>query len=149
MNVAGARLAREACDQFSSADKPRFVAGALGPTPKTASISPDVNDPAARNVTFAELRDAYREQAEGSSKAAATCSWSRRSSTRSTPRRRSSRLDELMEESGERLPGDRLGHRHRRLRDGSSRADRRRLLAQRSPRAAARRSASTARSARR
>ncbi|MEO7055354.1 MAG: homocysteine S-methyltransferase family protein, partial [Caldimonas sp.] len=51
MNVAGARLAREVCDAFSSADKPRFVAGALGPTPKTASISPDVNDPAARNVT--------------------------------------------------------------------------------------------------
>ncbi len=41
MNVAGARLAREACDKFTSADKPRFVAGALGPTPKTASISPD------------------------------------------------------------------------------------------------------------
>ena len=52
MNVAGARLAREACAKFTSADKPRFVAGALGPTPKTASISPDVNDPAARNVTF-------------------------------------------------------------------------------------------------
>src|SRR5512140_1865771 len=41
MNVAAARLAREACERFSSADKPRFVAGALGPTPKTASISPD------------------------------------------------------------------------------------------------------------
>ena len=48
MNVVGARLAREACDRFSSADKPRFAAGALGPTPRTASISPDVNDPAAR-----------------------------------------------------------------------------------------------------
>ena len=56
MNVAAARLAREACDKFASADKPRFVAGALGPTPRTASISPDVNDPAARNVTFEELR---------------------------------------------------------------------------------------------
>src|SRR4051794_16881945 len=42
MNVAAARLAREACDKFSSAEKPRFVAGALGPTPRTASISPDV-----------------------------------------------------------------------------------------------------------
>ena len=52
MNVAAARLARAACDHFSSADKPRFVAGALGPTPRTASISPDVNDPAARNVTL-------------------------------------------------------------------------------------------------
>ena len=52
MNLASAKLARAACDKYSSADKPRFVAGALGPTPKTASISPDVNDPAARNVTF-------------------------------------------------------------------------------------------------
>ena len=82
MNVAAARLAREACDKFSTPDKPRFVAGALGPTPRTASISPDVNDPAARNVTFDELRAAYHEQAEGCSKAAATCSWSRPSSTR-------------------------------------------------------------------
>ena len=65
MNVAAAKLARAASDRFSTLEKPRFVAGALGPTPRTASISPDVNDPAARNVTFAELRDAYREQAEG------------------------------------------------------------------------------------
>ncbi|MCB2022739.1 MAG: homocysteine S-methyltransferase family protein, partial [Burkholderiaceae bacterium] len=64
MNVAAARLARQACDAFGTPDKPRFVAGALGPTPRTASISPDVNDPAARNVTFDQLRDAYREQAE-------------------------------------------------------------------------------------
>lgn len=64
MNVESARLARKACDEFSSADKPRFVAGAIGPTPKTASISPDVNDPGARNVTFEELRRAYRQQAE-------------------------------------------------------------------------------------
>jgi 5-methyltetrahydrofolate--homocysteine methyltransferase len=64
MNVAAARLAREACDTYSArADKPRFVAGALGPTPRTASISPDVNDPGARNVSFDQLRDAYREQA--------------------------------------------------------------------------------------
>ncbi|HRN07132.1 MAG TPA: homocysteine S-methyltransferase family protein, partial [Ottowia sp.] len=47
MNVASARLARAACDKYSTPDKPRFVAGALGPTPKTASISPDVNDPGA------------------------------------------------------------------------------------------------------
>ena len=62
MNLVSAKLARAACDKFSSADKPRFVAGALGPTPKTASISPDVNDPGARNVTFEELRAAYYEQ---------------------------------------------------------------------------------------
>lgn len=62
MNVASARLARAACDKYSTPDKPRFVAGALGPTPKTASISPDVNDPAARNVTFDQLVAAYLDQ---------------------------------------------------------------------------------------
>ena len=65
MNFAAAKLARAACDKYSSADKPRFVAGALGPTPKTASISPDVNDPAARNVTFDQLVAAYHEQVRG------------------------------------------------------------------------------------
>ena len=64
MNLASARLARAACDKYSTSDKPRFVAGALGPTPKTASISPDVNDPGARNVTFEALRAAYYEQVE-------------------------------------------------------------------------------------
>jgi len=62
MNLQSAKLARAACDKFSTPDKPRFVAGALGPTPKTASISPDVNDPGARNVSFEELRSAYYEQ---------------------------------------------------------------------------------------
>ena len=65
MNVAAARIAREACDKYSTADKPRFVAGALGPTPKTASISSDVNDPGARNVDFDQLRDSYYEQVRG------------------------------------------------------------------------------------
>jgi 5-methyltetrahydrofolate--homocysteine methyltransferase len=64
MNLASARLARAACDKFSTPDKPRFVAGAFGPTPKTASISPDVNDPGARNVTFEILRAAYYDQAK-------------------------------------------------------------------------------------
>ena len=59
MNVEAARTARAACDKYSTPDKPRFVAGAFGPTPKTASISPDVNDPGARNVTFEELRASY------------------------------------------------------------------------------------------
>ena len=65
MNLRSAQLARAACDKFSTPDKPRFVAGALGPTPKTASISPDVNDPGARNVTFEQLRAAYYEQIDG------------------------------------------------------------------------------------
>ena len=62
MNLASARIAREACDKFSTPDHPRFVVGALGPTPKTASISPDVNDAGARNVDFEQLRQAYGEQ---------------------------------------------------------------------------------------
>ncbi len=67
MNVAAAKLAREAADEWTAKtpDKPRFVAGALGPTNRTASISPDVNDPAARNVTYDELVEAYLEQARG------------------------------------------------------------------------------------
>ncbi|MCS6765937.1 MAG: homocysteine S-methyltransferase family protein [Candidatus Protistobacter heckmanni] len=64
MNLAAARLARAAADKYSTPEKPRFVAGAMGPTPKTASISPDVNDPGARNVSFDELREAYYEQAK-------------------------------------------------------------------------------------
>ena len=64
MNLTAARLARASADRHSTPDKPRFVAGALGPTPKTASISPDVNDPGARNVSFEELRAAYYEQVE-------------------------------------------------------------------------------------
>lgn len=64
MNLQAARLARAACAKYSTPDKPRFAAGALGPTPKTASISPDVNDPAARNVTFDQLVAAYHEQVE-------------------------------------------------------------------------------------
>ena len=65
MNVEAARLARAACDKYSTPEKPRFVAGALGPTPKTASISPDVNDPAARNITFDQLVASYHEQVRG------------------------------------------------------------------------------------
>ena len=64
-NIESARLARIACDAYSTPEHPRFVAGALGPQPKTASISPDVNDPGARNVTFDELRVAYIEQLNG------------------------------------------------------------------------------------
>ncbi|ALP51946.1 methionine synthase [Candidatus Tenderia electrophaga] len=65
MNVAGARLARAACDEVATPDKPRFVAGVLGPTNRTASISPDVNDPGARNTNFDELVEAYSEATRG------------------------------------------------------------------------------------
>jgi len=65
MNVAGARLAREACDAIATDDKPRFVAGTIGPTSRTASISPDVNDPGFRNVTFMELVETYKVATKG------------------------------------------------------------------------------------
>ncbi|BBE52035.1 Methionine synthase [Ferriphaselus amnicola] len=65
LNVAGARVAREACDKYASADKPRFVAGVLGPTDKTATISPDVNDPAARNISFDQLVADYSDATRG------------------------------------------------------------------------------------
>ncbi|HET7832637.1 MAG TPA: methionine synthase [Gallionella sp.] len=65
LNVAGAKLARGLCDEFSTPDKPRFVAGVLGPTGRTASISPDVNDPGARNITFDELVESYAEAVRG------------------------------------------------------------------------------------
>ena len=67
MNVAAARLAREAADAWTrkTPDKPRFVAGAMGPTNRTASISPDVNNPGFRNVSYDALVEAYATQARG------------------------------------------------------------------------------------
>ncbi|MEC7153835.1 MAG: homocysteine S-methyltransferase family protein, partial [Pseudomonadota bacterium] len=67
LNVESARLAREACDamEAETPDRPRYVAGALGPTNRTASISPNVNDPGARNVTYDDLREAYVEATRG------------------------------------------------------------------------------------
>ncbi len=65
LNLAGAKVAREACDAVATVDKPRFVAGVLGPTNRTASISPDVNNPGYRNVTFDELVEAYTEALRG------------------------------------------------------------------------------------
>ena len=62
MNLESARLAKNAAHKYSTPDKPRFVAGAIGPTPKTASISPDVNDPGARNINFDQLVVSYQEQ---------------------------------------------------------------------------------------
>ena len=67
LNVEGARLARAAADEWTgrTPDRPRFVAGAIGPTNRTLSISPDVEDPSARAITFEELRSAYAEQVRG------------------------------------------------------------------------------------
>jgi 5-methyltetrahydrofolate--homocysteine methyltransferase len=67
INVQAAKLARAAADKYDALtpEKPRFVAGAVGPTNRTASISPDVNNPGYRNVSFDELREAYKEQVKG------------------------------------------------------------------------------------
>ncbi len=65
INVESARLAKAACEEFSTDDKPRFVAGVIGPTSRTCSLSPDVNDPGFRNVTFDELVGVYMESTRG------------------------------------------------------------------------------------
>ncbi len=104
MNVAAARIAREVADEYSTLEKPRFVAGALGPTPRTASISPDVNDAGARNTSFDELRAAYREQAEGLLEGG--CDLFLVETVFDTLNAKAAifALDELMEDTGERLP---------------------------------------------
>ncbi len=65
LNYVGAVLARRVADEFSTPERPRYVAGAIGPTTRTASISPDVNDPGARNVSYDQLVTAYLEAASG------------------------------------------------------------------------------------
>ena len=65
INLKGARLAKERCLAYSTEDKPRYVAGAMGPTSKTLSISPDVENPGYRAVTFDQVHDAYAEQVRG------------------------------------------------------------------------------------
>ena len=104
MNVESARLARAACDKYSTPDKPRFVAGAIGPTPKTASISPDVNDPGARNVNFEELRQAYYEQVKGLVEGGADVILVETIFDTLNAKAALFAIDEFFEASGERLP---------------------------------------------
>ena len=104
MNEAAARIARDACLKYSSQLKPRFVAGAIGPTPKTASISPDVNDPGARNITFDALRSSYREQIEGLFKGGVDLFLVETIFDTLNAKAALFALDEFFEETGERLP---------------------------------------------
>lgn len=104
MNVESAKLARAACDKYSTPDKPRFVAGALGPTPKTASISPDVNDPGARNVDFETLRAAYYEQTEALVEGGADVILVETIFDTLNAKAALFAVDEYFEASGERLP---------------------------------------------
>ena len=104
MNLESAKLARQAADKFSTPDKPRFVAGALGPTPKTASISPDVNDPAARNVDFEQLRSAYYEQVEALVEGGSDLLLLETIFDTLNAKAALFAIDEYFEKSGERLP---------------------------------------------
>jgi 5-methyltetrahydrofolate--homocysteine methyltransferase len=104
MNLASAKLAREACDKYSTPDKPRFVVGALGPTPKTASISPDVNDPGARNVSFEALRAAYLEQVQALVEGGADLLLVETIFDTLNAKAALFAIDEYFEQSGERLP---------------------------------------------
>jgi 5-methyltetrahydrofolate--homocysteine methyltransferase len=104
MNLQSAKIARTACDKFSTPNKPRFVAGALGPTPKTASISPDVNDPGARNVTFEELRAAYYEQVEALVEGGSDVLLVETIFDTLNAKAALFAIDEFFENSGERLP---------------------------------------------
>jgi 5-methyltetrahydrofolate--homocysteine methyltransferase len=104
MNRESARLARAAADKFSTPDKPRFVAGALGPTPRTASISPDVNDPGARNVDFEQLRQSYYEQAQGLTEGGADLLLVETIFDTLNAKAALFAIDEYFEHSGQRLP---------------------------------------------
>ena len=104
MNLEAARIARAAADRHATPDRPRWVAGALGPTPRTASISPDVNDAGARNVSFDQLRDAYRGQAEGLLDGGCDLFLVETIFDTLNAKAAIFALDELMEDRGERLP---------------------------------------------
>jgi len=104
MNLAAARIARQAADAASTPEHPRYVAGALGPTPRTASISPDVNDPAARNISFDELRAAYHEQAAALLEGGVDLFLVETIFDTLNAKAAIFALDELMEQTGQRLP---------------------------------------------
>ena len=104
LNLVAARIARQAADAHSTPDKPRFVAGALGPTPRTASISPDVNDAGARNTSFDELRAAYYEQAEALLEGGCDLFLVETIFDTLNAKAAIFALDELMDATGERLP---------------------------------------------
>lgn len=104
MNRCAATLARKACDKFSTPAHPRYVVGAIGPTPRTASISPDVNDPGARNTNFEALRHSYREQVEGLVEGGADVLLVETIFDTLNAKAAAFAIDEFFEASGERLP---------------------------------------------
>jgi len=104
LNFEGAKLAREICDARSTAERPRLVAGILGPTNRTASISPDVNDPAFRNISFDELRRTYKEAAIGLIKGGADVLMIETIFDTLNGKAAIYAIEEAFDETGERLP---------------------------------------------
>jgi len=104
LNVAAAKIAREVCDEASSDDKPRFVAGVLGPMPVTASMSKDVNNPGARDVNFDQLRDAYAIALDGLVKGGIDIVLVETVFDTLNAKAALFAIDEYFEQSGERLP---------------------------------------------
>ena len=106
LNVEAARVARRAADAWTARtpDRPRWVAGAIGPTPRTLSISPDVADPAARNITFDELRTVYREAAAGLIEGGVDLLLVETIFDTLNAKAALVAIDEIFEERGERLP---------------------------------------------
>ncbi len=104
MNRAAAALALDSARRHSSPGRPRFVAGAIGPTPRTASISPDVNDPGARNVDFEQLRKSYFEQARALGEAGVDLFLVETIFDTLNAKAALFAIDEWFEASGERLP---------------------------------------------
>jgi 5-methyltetrahydrofolate--homocysteine methyltransferase len=106
LNEAAARLARQAADEFTARNpsKPRFVAGALGPTNKTASLSPDVNNPGYRAVTFDQLKEAYKVQAAGLLAGGADLFLVETVFDTLNAKAALFAIEELMEEAGRRIP---------------------------------------------
>ncbi|HEY5347088.1 MAG TPA: homocysteine S-methyltransferase family protein, partial [Rhizomicrobium sp.] len=104
LNHAGAQLARAICDEHSTAERPRLVAGVLGPANRTASISPDVNDPAFRNITFDQLRATYKEATLGLIKGGADVIMIETIFDTLNAKAAIYAIEEAFVESGERLP---------------------------------------------
>ena len=104
MNYESARIVRAACDKYSTSEKPRFVVGALGSTTKSASICTDVSDPAARTVTFEQLRAAYYEQVEALIEGGADVLLVETIIDTLNAKAALFAIDEYFENSGERLP---------------------------------------------
>ena len=150
LNVAAARVARDASDAAERAepDRPRFVAGSLGPTNRTASMSADVSDPAARSVTWDELVTAYRESAAGLVEGGADLLLIETIFDTLNAKAAIFAVQSLFDELGDAPAADDLGDDRRRVGTNAVRPDRRGVLVQRPPcRSADRRAQLRARSA--